>query len=147
MANMLKIILNHLDNTRIWSLVKIILASRFISEQGKILSKRINRLTLKQQRLISIAIKQAHIVRLKSLMCDVTSYKTKHESLTNGENKNQNIAPTMKELSCFRSFNLSFSLYMVYQTKIERCKLKDQIRVLYIGILSSRMYLIVIITN
>ena len=42
------------------------LISRFISEQGKILSKRINRLTLKQQRLISIAIKQAHIVRLKS---------------------------------------------------------------------------------
>jgi len=32
------------------------LISRFISEQGKILSRRVNRLTLKQQRLITIAI-------------------------------------------------------------------------------------------
>nr|YP_010891224.1 ribosomal protein S18 [Peperomia latifolia]WJK72674.1 ribosomal protein S18 [Peperomia latifolia] len=40
------------------------LISRFISEQGKILSKRVNRLTLKQQRLITIAIKQARILSL-----------------------------------------------------------------------------------
>nr|UTM97833.1 ribosomal protein S18 [Sonerila nervulosa] len=32
------------------------LISRFFSEQGKILSRRVNRLTLKQQRLITIAI-------------------------------------------------------------------------------------------
>ena len=38
------------------------LICRFISEQGKILSRRINRLTLKQQRLITIAIKQARIL-------------------------------------------------------------------------------------
>nr|YP_010513482.1 ribosomal protein S18 [Cleobulia coccinea]UXL85053.1 ribosomal protein S18 [Cleobulia coccinea] len=38
------------------------LLSRFISEQGKILSRRVNRLTLKQQRLITIAIKQARIL-------------------------------------------------------------------------------------
>nr|YP_009236223.1 30S ribosomal protein S18 [Bletilla ochracea]AMF83949.1 30S ribosomal protein S18 [Bletilla ochracea] len=38
------------------------LISRFISEQGKILSRRTNRLTLKQQRLITIAIKQARIL-------------------------------------------------------------------------------------
>ncbi|PUZ75597.1 hypothetical protein GQ55_1G192500 [Panicum hallii var. hallii] len=38
------------------------LINRFISEQGKILSRRINRLTLKQQRLITLAIKQAHIL-------------------------------------------------------------------------------------
>ncbi|TYI02163.1 hypothetical protein ES332_A11G251600v1 [Gossypium tomentosum] len=38
------------------------LISRFISEQGKILSRRVNRLTLKQQRLITIAIKQVHIL-------------------------------------------------------------------------------------
>nr|YP_009868956.1 ribosomal protein S18 [Allium caeruleum]QKJ80460.1 ribosomal protein S18 [Allium caeruleum] len=38
------------------------LISRFISEQGKILSRR--RLTLKQQRLITIAIKQARILSL-----------------------------------------------------------------------------------
>nr|YP_010865529.1 ribosomal protein S18 [Eomecon chionantha]YP_010865614.1 ribosomal protein S18 [Sanguinaria canadensis]WGT74465.1 ribosomal protein S18 [Eomecon chionantha]WGT74538.1 ribosomal protein S18 [Sanguinaria canadensis]WGT74635.1 ribosomal protein S18 [Sanguinaria canadensis]WGT74708.1 ribosomal protein S18 [Sanguinaria canadensis]WGT74793.1 ribosomal protein S18 [Sanguinaria canadensis] len=38
------------------------LISRFISEQGKILSRRVNRLTLKQQRFITIAIKQARIL-------------------------------------------------------------------------------------
>ncbi|NP_904121.1 ribosomal protein S18 (chloroplast) [Amborella trichopoda] len=38
------------------------LIGRFISEQGKILSRRVNRLTLKQQRLITIAIKQARIL-------------------------------------------------------------------------------------
>nr|QFQ51845.1 ribosomal protein S18 [Sedum plumbizincicola] len=40
------------------------LISRFISEQGKILSRRINKLTLKQQRLITTAIKQARILSL-----------------------------------------------------------------------------------
>ncbi len=38
------------------------LINQFISEQGKILSRRVNRLTLKQQRLITIAIKQARIL-------------------------------------------------------------------------------------
>nr|YP_010379389.1 ribosomal protein S18 [Astragalus bolanderi]UCS40377.1 ribosomal protein S18 [Astragalus bolanderi] len=37
---------------------------RFISQQGKILSRGVNRLTLKQQRLITIAIKQARILSL-----------------------------------------------------------------------------------
>nr|YP_009109766.1 ribosomal protein S18 [Trifolium boissieri]AIJ27806.1 ribosomal protein S18 [Trifolium boissieri] len=37
---------------------------RFISQQGKILSRRVNRLTLKQQRLITLAIKQARILSL-----------------------------------------------------------------------------------
>ncbi|KAL1367720.1 hypothetical protein AAHE18_02G070800 [Arachis hypogaea] len=41
------------------------LISRFISEQGKILSRRVNRLTLKQQRLITIAIKQARFLIMK----------------------------------------------------------------------------------
>nr|QKK52404.1 ribosomal protein S18 [Shehbazia tibetica] len=40
------------------------LISRFISEQGKILSRRVNRVTLKQQRLITLAIKQARILSL-----------------------------------------------------------------------------------
>nr|YP_010690612.1 ribosomal protein S18 [Cartonema parviflorum]WBU14322.1 ribosomal protein S18 [Cartonema parviflorum] len=40
------------------------LISLFISEQGKILSRRVNRLTLKQQRLITISIKQARILSL-----------------------------------------------------------------------------------
>nr|YP_009435334.1 ribosomal protein S18 [Lobelia patula]ATG25336.1 ribosomal protein S18 [Lobelia patula] len=38
------------------------LIGRFISEQGKILSRRVNKLTLKQQRLITSAIKQARIL-------------------------------------------------------------------------------------
>nr|QXM16223.1 ribosomal protein S18 [Hedysarum polybotrys] len=37
---------------------------RLISQQGKIVSRRVNRLTLKQQRLITIAIKQARILSL-----------------------------------------------------------------------------------
>lgn len=40
------------------------LINRFISQQGKILSRRVNRLTLKQQRLITLAIKQARILSL-----------------------------------------------------------------------------------
>jgi small subunit ribosomal protein S18 len=40
----------------------ISLISRFISKQGRILSRRITRLTLKQQRLVTIAIKQARIL-------------------------------------------------------------------------------------
>nr|YP_008082805.1 ribosomal protein S18 [Picea abies]YP_009185697.1 ribosomal protein S18 [Picea glauca]YP_009232231.1 ribosomal protein S18 [Picea jezoensis]YP_009331786.1 ribosomal protein S18 [Picea crassifolia]YP_009331859.1 ribosomal protein S18 [Picea asperata]YP_009561138.1 ribosomal protein S18 [Picea engelmannii]YP_009676155.1 ribosomal protein S18 [Picea neoveitchii]YP_009913442.1 ribosomal protein S18 [Picea mariana]YP_010158677.1 ribosomal protein S18 [Picea schrenkiana]AOG75873.1 ribosomal p len=40
------------------------LISRFISEQGKILSGRVNRLTSKQQRLITNAIKRARIPSL-----------------------------------------------------------------------------------
>ncbi|KAL4203467.1 hypothetical protein AMTRI_Chr01g104110 [Amborella trichopoda] len=38
------------------------LIGQFISEQGKILFRQVNRLTLKQQRLITIAIKQARIL-------------------------------------------------------------------------------------
>jgi small subunit ribosomal protein S18 len=40
------------------------LISQFISEQGKILSSRVNRLTSKQQRLITNAIKRARIPSL-----------------------------------------------------------------------------------
>nr|YP_010294602.1 ribosomal protein S18 [Xyris pauciflora]ULQ68740.1 ribosomal protein S18 [Xyris pauciflora] len=40
------------------------LLNRFISEQGKILSRKVNRLNFKQQRLITIAIKQARILSL-----------------------------------------------------------------------------------
>lgn len=38
------------------------LIGRFISEQGKILSRRVNKLTFKQQRLMTLAIKQARIL-------------------------------------------------------------------------------------
>nr|QYB20869.1 ribosomal protein S18 [Afrocarpus falcatus]UWV18370.1 ribosomal protein S18 [Afrocarpus falcatus] len=47
------------------------LISRFISERGKILSRRVNRLTSKQQRLMTTAIKRARIL---SLVPFVTSH-------------------------------------------------------------------------
>nr|YP_009138850.1 ribosomal protein S18 [Lathyrus pubescens]AIK21217.1 ribosomal protein S18 [Lathyrus pubescens] len=37
---------------------------KFVTRQGKIVSRRVNKLTLKQQRLITIAIKQARILSL-----------------------------------------------------------------------------------
>ena len=40
------------------------LIRRFISKQGKILSRQVNRLTLKQRRLITSAIKLARILYL-----------------------------------------------------------------------------------
>nr|YP_010463829.1 ribosomal protein S18 [Anemia phyllitidis]UUL71096.1 ribosomal protein S18 [Anemia phyllitidis] len=40
------------------------LLRRFISEQGKILSRRVNRLTSKQQRSVVVAIKRARIPAL-----------------------------------------------------------------------------------
>nr|YP_010981830.1 ribosomal protein S18 [Lygodium flexuosum]UYS92481.1 ribosomal protein S18 [Lygodium flexuosum] len=42
----------------------ISLLRRFVSEQGKILSRRMNRLTPKQQRLVVVAIKRARILAL-----------------------------------------------------------------------------------
>nr|YP_009974141.1 ribosomal protein S18 [Marattia laxa]QNH94058.1 ribosomal protein S18 [Marattia laxa] len=40
----------------------ISLLRRFMSEQGKILSRRMNRLTSKQQRLMTVAIKRARVL-------------------------------------------------------------------------------------
>nr|AIN75562.1 ribosomal protein S18 [Campanula americana] len=42
----------------------ISLLFRFISDRGKILSRQKNKVTLKQQRLITIAVKQARILSL-----------------------------------------------------------------------------------
>nr|YP_010444645.1 ribosomal protein S18 [Schizaea medusa]YP_010444890.1 ribosomal protein S18 [Schizaea poeppigiana]YP_010445004.1 ribosomal protein S18 [Schizaea sprucei]UTJ90189.1 ribosomal protein S18 [Schizaea medusa]UTJ90435.1 ribosomal protein S18 [Schizaea poeppigiana]UTJ90517.1 ribosomal protein S18 [Schizaea sprucei] len=42
----------------------IVLLRRFISEHGRIFSRRINRLTSKQQRSVSVAIKRARIPAL-----------------------------------------------------------------------------------
>nr|YP_010895789.1 ribosomal protein S18 [Chorispora songarica]WJZ19777.1 ribosomal protein S18 [Chorispora songarica] len=52
------------------------LISRFISEQGKILSRRVNRVTLKQQRLITSAIKQARILSLLPFLNNQTTSRT-----------------------------------------------------------------------
>nr|ABY85651.1 ribosomal protein S18 [Silene cryptoneura] len=57
------------------------LISRFISEQGKILSRRVNRLTLKQQRLITIAIKQARILSLLPFLNNEKQFE-RNESTT-----------------------------------------------------------------
>nr|QKV47108.1 ribosomal protein S18 [Tectaria decurrens]WVH13726.1 ribosomal protein S18 [Tectaria coadunata] len=38
------------------------LLRRFVSEQGKILSRRVNRLTSKQQRSVAIGVKRARIL-------------------------------------------------------------------------------------
>nr|YP_010832716.1 ribosomal protein S18 [Astragalus flexus]WFG52457.1 ribosomal protein S18 [Astragalus flexus]WFG52533.1 ribosomal protein S18 [Astragalus flexus]WFG52609.1 ribosomal protein S18 [Astragalus flexus] len=51
---------------------------RFISKQGKILSRRVNKLTLKQQRLITIAIKQARILSLLPFVNSLTFVKKKN---------------------------------------------------------------------
>nr|YP_002970666.1 ribosomal protein S18 [Alsophila spinulosa]YP_009679427.1 ribosomal protein S18 [Alsophila costularis]ACK77212.1 ribosomal protein S18 [Alsophila spinulosa]QDP70972.1 ribosomal protein S18 [Alsophila costularis]QUJ10132.1 ribosomal protein S18 [Alsophila latebrosa] len=40
------------------------LLRRFVSEQGRILSRRMNRLTSKQQRSVAVAIKRARIPAL-----------------------------------------------------------------------------------
>jgi small subunit ribosomal protein S18 len=55
----------------------------FISEQGKILSRQINRLTLKQQRIITPAIKQAHIL---SFLPFCNYENVKNSSLVNFNN-------------------------------------------------------------
>nr|YP_010178601.1 ribosomal protein S18 [Paphiopedilum philippinense]YP_010603824.1 ribosomal protein S18 [Paphiopedilum rothschildianum]QUV74714.1 ribosomal protein S18 [Paphiopedilum philippinense]WAN78222.1 ribosomal protein S18 [Paphiopedilum philippinense]WAN78530.1 ribosomal protein S18 [Paphiopedilum rothschildianum] len=65
------------------------LISRFISEQGKILSRRMNRLTLKQQRLITIAIKQARI--LSSL-----PFRNNEKQLERGESIPRTTGPRTK---------------------------------------------------
>nr|YP_010312655.1 ribosomal protein S18 [Pellionia scabra]ULF47676.1 ribosomal protein S18 [Pellionia scabra] len=56
------------------------LISRFISEQGKILSRRVNRFTLKQQRLITIAIKQARILSLLPFLNNEKRFERKEST-------------------------------------------------------------------
>nr|YP_010974975.1 ribosomal protein S18 [Amyema miquelii]YP_010975103.1 ribosomal protein S18 [Amyema pendula]YP_010975165.1 ribosomal protein S18 [Amyema preissii]WNR57747.1 ribosomal protein S18 [Amyema miquelii]WNR57809.1 ribosomal protein S18 [Amyema miquelii]WNR57871.1 ribosomal protein S18 [Amyema miquelii]WNR57999.1 ribosomal protein S18 [Amyema pendula]WNR58061.1 ribosomal protein S18 [Amyema pendula] len=61
------------------------LINRFISEQGKILSRRVNKLNLKQQRLITSAIKQARILSLLPFLNNEKQFeRTKPASRTFG---------------------------------------------------------------
>ena len=63
----------------------ISLISRFISEHEKILSRRVNRLTLKQQWLITIAIKQARILSLLHFLNNKKQFeRTKSTARTTG---------------------------------------------------------------
>nr|YP_009436792.1 ribosomal protein S18 [Cyphia schlechteri]ATG27167.1 ribosomal protein S18 [Cyphia schlechteri] len=54
------------------------LLSRFLSDRGKILPRRVTRLTLKQQRLITIAIKRARILALLPFVNNEEYFKRTH---------------------------------------------------------------------
>nr|YP_010173218.1 ribosomal protein S18 [Medicago secundiflora]QSJ48461.1 ribosomal protein S18 [Medicago secundiflora] len=60
---------------------------RLISQQGKILSRRVNRSTLKQQRLITIAIKQARILSLLPFVNSLPFVNKKKKKFVNNEKK------------------------------------------------------------
>nr|YP_009936037.1 ribosomal protein S18 [Oxytropis arctobia]QNS39160.1 ribosomal protein S18 [Oxytropis arctobia] len=60
---------------------------RFISQQGKILSRRVNRLTLKQQRLITIAIKQARILSLLPFVNSLPFVNNEKRKIVNNEKR------------------------------------------------------------
>ncbi|KAK8472014.1 hypothetical protein PHAVU_002G090511 [Phaseolus vulgaris] len=68
------------------------LICRFISEQGKILSRRVNRLTLKQQRLITIAIKEARILSSLPFLNNEKQFEKSEstEKITTLRKKNRN---------------------------------------------------------
>nr|ATG24894.1 ribosomal protein S18 [Lobelia heterophylla subsp. heterophylla] len=55
------------------------LIGRFISDQGKILSRRVNKLTLKQQRLLTSAIKQARILSSLPFINNAIQFERKIE--------------------------------------------------------------------
>nr|YP_009525530.1 ribosomal protein S18 [Lonicera maackii]YP_010882517.1 ribosomal protein S18 [Lonicera chrysantha]AXS67304.1 ribosomal protein S18 [Lonicera maackii]WDW20565.1 ribosomal protein S18 [Lonicera ligustrina]WID87856.1 ribosomal protein S18 [Lonicera chrysantha] len=63
------------------------LISRFISDQGKILARRVKRLTLKQQRLITLAIKQARILSSLPFLNNGKLFKTKAKRINKKFNK------------------------------------------------------------
>nr|YP_009657071.1 ribosomal protein S18 [Medicago intertexta]YP_010566914.1 ribosomal protein S18 [Medicago ciliaris]QCO73966.1 ribosomal protein S18 [Medicago intertexta]UZC32650.1 ribosomal protein S18 [Medicago ciliaris]UZC32726.1 ribosomal protein S18 [Medicago ciliaris]UZC32802.1 ribosomal protein S18 [Medicago ciliaris]UZC32878.1 ribosomal protein S18 [Medicago ciliaris] len=60
---------------------------RLISQQGKILSRRVNRSTLKQQRLITIAIKQARILSLLPFVNSLPFVNNEKKKYVNNEKK------------------------------------------------------------
>nr|AKT74013.1 ribosomal protein S18 [Corsia cf. boridiensis SPL470-2] len=74
---------------------KMSLISQFISEQGKILSRRVNRLNLKQQRLITIAIKQARILSLLPFLNNEKQFY-KAKSIPKNKIKINKYAPKLK---------------------------------------------------
>nr|YP_010010934.1 ribosomal protein S18 [Medicago ruthenica]QOI00554.1 ribosomal protein S18 [Medicago ruthenica] len=70
---------------------------RFITKQGKILSRRVNRLSLKQQRLITIAIKQARILSLYPFVSSgnfLNNEKKKYEKNKSNMKKSESITRT-----------------------------------------------------
>nr|YP_010166136.1 ribosomal protein S18 [Rhipsalis teres]QRV60109.1 ribosomal protein S18 [Rhipsalis teres] len=81
------------------------LLRRFISEQGKILSRRVTKLTLKQQRLITIAIKQARILSLLPFISNYKIFERNKSTILRTakfRNKKKKFDPKRKNRSLFR---------------------------------------------
>nr|YP_009413599.1 ribosomal protein S18 [Hemitomes congestum]ASN78926.1 ribosomal protein S18 [Hemitomes congestum] len=74
----------------------ISLISRFISQQGKILPRRVSKLTFKQQRLITIAIKKARLLSLLPFYNNENLFKMKRAQMPPKKNK-LNKKPEKKE--------------------------------------------------
>nr|YP_009661376.1 ribosomal protein S18 [Amphilophium dusenianum]QCT82655.1 ribosomal protein S18 [Amphilophium dusenianum] len=75
----------------------ISLIGRFISQQGKILSRRVTRLTLKQQRLVTKAIKIARILVLLPFRTNKKKWKrTKPTTRTTGLRTRERTKPTAR---------------------------------------------------
>nr|AYH51873.1 ribosomal protein S18 [Anemopaegma prostratum] len=73
------------------------LISRFISQQGKILPRRMTRLTLKQQRLVTKAIKIARILVLLPFRKNEKKWKrTKPTARTTGLRTRKRTKPTAR---------------------------------------------------
>nr|WVH39528.1 ribosomal protein S18 [Neoraimondia herzogiana] len=86
------------------------LLSRFISERGKILSRRVTKLTLKQQRLITIAIKQARILSLLPFIYNKKIFERIKPAIIRAakfRNKKKKFEPKRKKRSFFRKKNKS----------------------------------------
>ncbi|PHT93207.1 30S ribosomal protein S18, chloroplastic [Capsicum annuum] len=66
------------------------LISRFISEQGKIFSINVNRMTLKEQRLVTLAIKQARILSLLSFLNNEKQFERTESTATTTNFKARN---------------------------------------------------------
>nr|YP_010964326.1 ribosomal protein S18 [Astragalus tumbatsica]WNM88904.1 ribosomal protein S18 [Astragalus tumbatsica] len=70
---------------------------RFISQQGKILSRRVNRLTLKQQRLITIAIKQARILSLLPFVNSLPFVKNEKKKFEKSKSTSRTTTTVLKK--------------------------------------------------
>jgi len=70
---------------------------QFITLQGKILSRRVNKLTLKQQRLITIAIKQARILSLLPFVNSSTFVKNAKKKYAKSKSITRTTTPVLKK--------------------------------------------------
>nr|QXQ00287.1 ribosomal protein S18 [Calophaca sinica] len=75
---------------------------RFVSQQGKILSRRVNRLTLKQQRLITIAIKQARILSALPFLIPVSIVNNEKKKFKKSESTTRTTTVLKKKKYVFK---------------------------------------------